>query len=238
MTTIAIVLAGGIGSRFKTLTLKPKPLIKVLNRNQLFWSTKGAFLSYNPDSFIFACRTELVERIKSEVEAYEFLPKFEVLDVGFTTDGPAHTLEMALSLTSQKLEGSKIIAIDNDCFNLIDRKVEFLSFPFVTSTISNNPAHCFIEIADNATILDFHEKSPHGNTVISGNYGFSSPEQFMEALRSVRNSDQKSSELFLSAVMQILAKSEEVTAIQTAKYFSMGTPSEIDQVDNELQSYE
>jgi hypothetical protein len=53
----------------------------------------------------------------------------------------------------------------------------------------------------------------------------------------VRTTDQKSSELFLSAVMQILAKSEVVVAIQTAKYFSMGTPSEIDQVDHELQSY-
>jgi NDP-sugar pyrophosphorylase family protein len=237
MTTVAIVLAGGVGSRFKIGTHEPKPLIRVLGRTQLFWSTKGAHLSYNPDYFIFACRTQLVDKIESEVKAYAFLSEFEVLDVGFSTEGPAHTVEMALKRTRYKLEGAKIIVIDNDCFNLINHKVEFLTFPFVTSTISSNPAHCFLDIADNSAVLAFHEKSPYGNTVISGNYGFSSPGQFMGAIERVRTTDQKSSELFLSAVMQILAKSEVVVAIQTAKYFSMGTPSEIDQVDHELQSY-
>ena len=237
MTTVAIVLAGGVGSRFKIGNNEPKPLIRVLGRTQLFWSTKGAYLSYNPDYFIFACRTQLVDKIESEVKAFAFLPKFEVLDVGFSTEGPAHTVQMALERARYKLEGAKIIVIDNDCFNLINHNIKFLTFPFVTSTISNNPAHCFLEISTNSTILAFHEKSPHGDTVVSGNYGFSSPEQFMGAMERVRNADQKTSELFLSAVMQFLAKSEVVVAIQTAKYFSMGTPSEIEKVDNELQLY-
>ena len=237
MTTVAIVLAGGRGTRFSESQPNPKPLIAVLGQTQLFWATKGAYLSYNPDFFIFASRTDLVNDIRAEIESFDFLFSYEVVDVGIDTYGPAHTVELALERNQRQFDDSKIVIIDNDCFNLVEGQLKDIKFPFVTSTFSKNPAHCFIELSENNSVLALHEKHPKGNTVVSGNYAFTSPRQFLDSLDLVRRDLKNNQELFLSSVMDKLIQVENVQAVHVTEYFSLGTPTEIDNVDSKLGRY-
>lgn len=238
MTLAVIVLAGGIGSRFKpTEGYLPKPLISVQGKSQLFWATKGAVISYEPDFVIFACRSELVEPIEKEVQSFPFLSNSEVVDVGYSTEGPANTLEIALRNTKFELAESRIIAVDNDCFNLVSHEISSHDFPFVTTTTSQNPAHCFLDISKNSLVQNFHEKELFGDVVVSGNYGFLQPSQFRESLLAVRSSGKVQQELYLSTVMQELIEANSVRALPVSRYFSMGTPSEIAKLTEDLSVY-
>ncbi len=238
MTIVALVLAGGSGTRFSSYDTNPKPLIKVLGRTQLFWATKGASLSYAPDSFIFACRSELVDRVRSEVKTFDFLSDFEVLDVGSHTDGPAHTVELALSRTKKDLAASKIVVVDNDCFNLVQNELSEDKFPFVTTTNSQNPAHCFVELSENNIILAFHEKSLRGDIVVSGNYAFASPSQFLDSVHEAREDLKGHQELYMSSIMDKLSQVTDVQALQVSRFFSLGTPSEVSEINHELMGYQ
>ena len=238
MTTVAIVLIGGRGSRFSSTELDPKPLIKVLGHTQLFWAAKGAHLSYYPDNFIFACRTDLLGLVRDEVGTFEFLSDFEVLDVGSDTDGPAHTVELALEKTHLQLLDSNLVIIDNDCFNLIDGGLKDMKYPFVSTTTSNNPAHCFLELSATNSILALYEKQLKGNIVVSGNYGFLSPAQFLEGLHLTRQNLVCRQELFMSSVIDQLIRVADVHAVQVSEYFSLGTPAEILNLDSKLSRFE
>jgi NDP-sugar pyrophosphorylase family protein len=233
-----IVLAGGKGQRFReSLGDIPKPLVKVHARSQLFWACKGAQLSYKPNRFIFATRSGLTERISEELMGFEFLDEFEVVDVGESTLGPAHTLKLALDGTKYSLEDSQIVVVDNDCFNLLRIDLDSTSFPFVTLTASDNPQHCFVELAPNSDVAQFHEKERVGKTAVSGNYGFIDSSQLRNSLIDLLASTNSEREPYLSDLMAQLLKHNPIKAFEVSEYFSLGTPSEIAVLGNEIIDY-
>lgn len=239
MKLTAIVLAGGVGERFRENAKDAlKPLIQVKNRTQLFWATKGAFLSYQPDYFVFAARSGLHQKISEEVKNYEFLIDYEVVDVGETTLGPAHTTQIALEKTRFMPDNSQLVVVDNDCFNLLGTKIELSDFPFVTVTESNNPQHCFVELSHTFMVNSFYEKEVHGRSAVSGNYGFSNALQFQDALASFKSSAEPGRESYMSDLMGILIKGNQIKAIQLKAYFSLGTPREISLIGNEINHYD
>lgn len=239
MTLTVIVLIGGRGQRFQGLLDNvPKPLIKVHDRSQLFWSSKGAYLSYKPDKFIFATRTELVEKVTAEVKSFNFLSEFEVLDIGKSTLGPAHTLKLALDLTSYFLDRSHVVVVDNDCFNLLKIKLKSTDFPFVTLTESTNPQHCFVELTRDSEIVRFFEKKKVGNTAVSGNYGFIDSIWFRDTLSTLLTSADSNREPYLSDLMGKLIKHETIKGFEVNEYFSLGTPSEISNLGGRLIAYD
>lgn len=237
MNTVAIVLAGGRGTRFASYDSNPKPLIKVLGHTQLFWAVKGAYLSYRPDFFIFACRSDLLDGVCSEVKTFNFTFEYEILDVGDVTDGPAHTVEIAIQKSQQDISLSKFVVVDNDCFNLIAVDLAAIEEPFVTTTNSENPAHCFLELSQNGTVVAFHEKSIAGKIATSGNYAFTSSKQFLESLEATRRDLKKGDEIFMSSVMKKLTERIDVQALPVSSYFSLGTPDEISNINPSLIRY-
>ena len=238
MTLMVIVLAGGIGARFQENSKDvPKPLIQVKNRTQIFWATKGAFLSYQPDYFVFAVRSGLFQRISDEVKDYEFLTNYEVVDVGAATLGPAHTAQIALEKTKFTLDHTQLIVIDNDCFNLLASKIESVDFPFVTITESDNPQHCFVNLSKTFTVNSFYEKEMHGRSAVSGNYGFTDARQFRQTLLQLNTPHDSGRESYISDLMEILIESNYIKAIPLKVYFSLGTPHEISLLGNEITDY-
>lgn len=238
MKIALILLCGGKGTRFAKSTTIQKPLIPVFGKSQLFWSTKGAVLSYDPDFVIFASRSEIEKQISAEVNSFSFLPRHEVLDIGISTEGPAHTVELAVAKTMFDLQDTRIIVVDNDCFNFILKHKEDLNFPFVSTTTSSNPAHCYLEVSPIGSVLAFYEKSQVGKIAVSGNYAFQSATQFLDALSRARKYSVENQELYLSSVMVELIQQNEVQVIQASKYFSLGTPEEITNVSTELLNYD
>jgi len=238
MMLTVIVLIGGKGQRFGgLLDDAPKPLIKVLGRSQLFWSCKGAYLSYKPDRFIFATRSGLIEKVTSELKTFEFLNDFEVVDVGESTLGAAHTLKNALDSTMYSLDQSCLVVVDNDCFNLLNIDLNSADFPFVSLTASNNPQHCFVELSSDCNVIRFYEKERVGNTAVSGNYGFFDSAQFRIELSSLLTSVKNDREPYLSDLMEKLLNVETIKGFEVDEYFSLGTPMEISNLDGNLINF-
>ena len=233
-----IVLCGGTGQRFRTDSIDIlKPLVEVYGKSQLFWATKGASLSYRPDNFVFAVRTGLVSRISEEIKSFNFLPEFEVVDVGESTLGPAHTLKLALDKSSFLLEGSQMIIVDNDCFNLLEIVLDLDSFPFVTISDSNNPQHCFVQLMNSSLVTGFFEKDKKSNTAVSGNYGIINSTQFRKTLSTLISASKSDREPYLSDLMGELLEFQPVKAFQVTEYFSLGTPSEISLLGSEIVDF-
>ena len=235
MMFTVIVLIGGSGERFRGfLDDAPKPLIKVKNRSQLFWSSKGAYLSYKPDKFIFATRSGLIEKVTAEIKSFEFLSDFEVVDVGESTLGPAHTLKLALDSMKYPLDQSHVVVADNDCFNLLKIDLKSADFPFVTLTASNNPQHCFVKLTNDSNVVGFYEKERVSTTAVSGNYGFIDSMQFRKTLSTLLVSVKSDREPYLSDLMSMLLNDEPIKGFEVNEYFSLGTPSEISLLGGEL----
>ena len=238
MTRTVLVLCGGIGQRFRLDSEDiQKPLVEVHGRSQLFWASKGASLSYRPDNFVFAVRSGLVNRILEEVESFNFLHRFEVVDVGESTLGPAHTLKLALDKSSFLLEDSQIIIIDNDCFNLMELALDSGSFPFVTSSNSNDPQHCFVQLMNNSLVTGFFEKDKKSNTAVSGNYGVINSNQFRKTLSALISGSKSGREPYLSDLMGALLVFQSIKAFRVTEYFSLGTPLEISLLGNEIAKF-
>jgi NDP-sugar pyrophosphorylase family protein len=238
LTRTVIVLCGGTGQRFQTESKDTlKPLVEVCGKSQLFWAAKGASLSYRPDNFVFAVRSGLVNRILEEVKSFNFLHGFEVVDVGESTLGPAHTLELALDKSSYLLEDSQMIIVDNDCFNLMELALDSESFPFVTISDSNNPQHCFVQLMNNALVTGFFEKDKKSNTAVSGNYGVINSTLFRKTLSTLISASKSGRETYLSDLMGELLEFQSVKAFQVTEYFSLGTPSEIALLGNEIAKF-
>jgi len=238
LTRTVLVLCGGVGQRFR-LDSKDiqKPLVEVHGKSQLFWATKGASLSYRPDNFVFAVRSGLVNRILEEVESFNFLHRFEVVDVGESTLGPAHTLKLALDKSSFLLEDSQIIIVDNDCFNLMKLTLDSESFPFVTIFESNNPQHCFVRLIDNSLVTNFFEKDRKTSTAVSGNYGVINSPELRENLSKLVSASQPGREPYLSDLMGALLVFQSIKAFPVTEYFSLGTPLEISLLGNEIAKF-
>jgi hypothetical protein len=239
MTITVLLLLGGVGNRFQDIYQTPKPMIQVKGESQLYWATKGAWLSYKPENVIFAVRTPLLELVKGELNRLSFLENYEVVDIGYETNGAAETASRALiNSTSLDLDSNLVIA-DNDCFNLNSSFEESSSnnFPFVSVTQSNNPQHCFVEFNSEMCATAFFEKQIHGKFALSGHYGFSSSWEFRIAYGMFLKSGEIEGEFFLSGLMQFLTQIKHVRVFPVEKYFSLGTPVEISNVHEDIVSY-
>ena len=236
MTLTVLVLLGGFGNRFQETYSRPKPFIPVMGKSQLFWAAKGAWLSYRPELTIFAARTQLLDKLRNEVEHFTFLDEFEIVDIGLETQGPAETAFRALKF-SQKIDpNSTLVIVDNDCFNLntdFEVNVEG-NLPFVTITKSVNPQHCFVEFDSGMYASAFHEKKVLGEYVISGNYGFENLRQFESTYNQMIENVDSIDELYISRLMQLLAGNARVRVFPVREYFSLGTPAEIEKITSEI----
>jgi len=236
MTLTVLVLLGGFGNRFQENYSEPKPFIPVMGKSQLFWASKGAWLSYRPDLTIFAARTQLMDKLQNEVKHFSFLNEFEIVDIGLETQGPAETAFRALKF-SQKIDlNSTLVIVDNDCFNLnsdFETKAEG-SLPFVTIVKSVNPQHCFVTFDSAMYASAFHEKKMRGEYAISGNYGFENLRQFESTYNQLIENVGASDELFISRLMQLLVGNVRVRLFPVREYFSLGTPAEIEKITSEI----
>ena len=235
MSPVVILLCGGSGERFKKYdTLMEKPLIKVFGKSQLYWAVKGASLSYRPKKFIFGVRSEILPKVLEEIKGFEI--EFEVIDIGDKTNGAAETAALTLAKSKSLEPKDPVILIDNDCFNLLNLESNKRSdlYPFVSTTKSINSQHCYVEFLEDNKVIKFHEKLIYGEYAISGNYGFLCGDQFFDAYNKAKV---LGNEFYVSDVMNSLLTFESINTVIADRYYSFGTPEEINSVNNSILDF-
>ncbi len=229
-----VVLAGGIGKRFRQFDSgsPEKPLIRVHGATQIVWALLGIAHSYPSSRIYLASRTGLIDTLRTEVG--NVLPGLltEIVDIGETTLGAAHSLKLFVENSKKLNKNLQLISCDNDCLSLISGPK---APNFVSAMESTNPGHCFVSTDRHGLVNSLHEKSVVGSLALSGNYGFESSEMYSQLYKSTVFDSQ---EFFLSKVItHAITNLVEFRVVKCDAYFSLGTPEEIQNVDSSILEF-
>ena len=237
---VVICPVGGVGERFLKYSQVPKPLIKVQGKSQLAWAIAGADRSYDPDLFVISCRSGIFAEIREHInEAPNDFPKtkIEVLDIGTSTRGAAHTI--ALSLENIDVEGiySSFVSIDSDSF--VITTAGWPETNFVSVFRSANSAHSYVEFNSRNMLTKIKEKEKISPWAVGGHYGFANTREYLEGFSKLAEA-WAADELYLSTMVTELSKHRDFEVIFSEKTVPLGTPAEIDFLKSsnfEIQSY-
>lgn len=220
-----IIPLGGKGKRFSEFGYtQPKPLIKVLGKEILFWVIDCLKIDENDKIFI---------PYNEELDYYNFEnyinAKYSNITIKAIKDtrGAAETVYEAIKQFNIKGE---VALLDGDTWyedNIIE-KLKLIDSNAVTyfNSDETNPIYSYI-ITDNLKIIDIREKEKISNKANTGCYFFKSAEKLFKYLEKI---DFKASlkELYISHVIKtMLNDNENFIAIPINKFHILGTPKQI-----------
>ena len=171
-----IVPAAGNGVRFaeKGYT-DPKPIINVLGKPLIKWSTDG-ILSSESNKYYFLLQKDHIVKYEIETELSKWYDNFEIIPVDGTTEGQASTCLLAKELIDQDDE----LAIVN-CDNLFMIDLELAkskldighnSKGIIFYIAGNNPGWSYVSTDKNGLAKEVAEKIVISNKATVGCYYF------------------------------------------------------------------
>lgn len=227
-----VVPAAGRGQRFlEAGYLDPKPLIKVLGKPVIKWSTDGLKGMVNP-KFIFLILKEHIENNKLDERLREMYEKCEVIAVDKLTEGAACTVLLA----KEKLDPEEELIIVN-CDNLfyidlamakkkLDQEDKGIIFYFA----SNSSALSYVEADGNGYAKRIAEKEVISDKATVGCYYFSKAKYFIESAEyMIRNNLRVKGEFYVAPTFNILIEQgAKIRVFPVEFHFNLGTPEWLD----------
>ena len=166
-----IIPLGGKGERFcKEGYSMPKPLIKIMNKEMIFWVLDNLNIS-NEDK-IFICYRNDLDKYNFCSIITEKYPKVICIPINYQTAGAVETISICLKSIFQLYPHKKCVLLDCDTFYTQDILEVIRNCPdnmvFYTKKDHKNPIYSYIEInPENNCILNIQEKikiSSNANT--------------------------------------------------------------------------
>lgn len=220
-----IIPLGGKGKRFSEFGYtQPKPLIKALGKEILFWVIDCLKLSENDKIYI---------PYNEELGYYNFEnhinSRYQNIEIKAIKDtrGAAETIYEAIK--QFKIKG-EVAIIDGDTWyedNIIE-KLKSIDSNAVTYFISEEliPIYSYI-ITDNSKIIQIEEKNKISNKANTGCYFFKSAEKLFEYLQTI-NFSESTKELYISHVIKKMIEADETfIGVPINKFHILGTPKQI-----------
>lgn len=217
-----IIPLGGIGKRFHDNGYtKPKPLIKVLGKEIIFWLLDN--LDINEDDNVFIPYNEFLDAYNFDEIVKDKLPKVNLLSLAPTT-GPADTVKKCLVHFNIK---GRIVLLDGDTWyeeNILQKlreTKENLTVYFESKT--KKPLFSYIKI-ENEIILEIAEKRKISDYANTGCYVFNSATKVLEYIKKAEND----SEVYISYIIELMIKDRIVfKSIKAVDFNVLGTPQQI-----------
>jgi hypothetical protein len=150
----------------------------------------------------------------------------KVLNVGLTTQGAAHTVEIVLNSITEKDGDFDFVVLDNDVALKIDENLKFQnSNAGIVITKSSNPAHSYVLTDDNQFVTRIAEKIVISDQGVVGNYYFGSKGTYLEHYKKLPSTLQ---EKYISNVIHEMLKSDaKIRTEKSTELVSYGTPEDI-----------
>lgn len=219
-----LIPLGGIGKRFGDYGYnKPKPLIKILGKEIIFWLLESLKLEES-DKVYIAYNEMLDYHNFSDIITSKY-PKIETLPIP-STRGASETI--LLSIDNFGIKGDLVI-LDGDTWYEEDilSKVRNCNCNAVTYFISKEPEpiYSYIQIEENH-IVEIKEKNKISNNANSGCYVFSSVEELKKTILEIGFDNE--SELYTSQVIERMINNGIIfNPIMVEKFHVLGTPKQI-----------
>ena len=227
-----IIPLGGIGRRFSDYGYHmPKPLIKILGKEIIFWLLDSLDLS--DEDNVYIPYNEYLEYYNFTEIINSKYPKIKLVPIS-DTRGASETILKGLDHFN--IEG-KVVILDGDTWyreNVIEKikNTDGNSVLYFESK-NPNPIYSYIQIRDNS-IINIKEKTKISNNANSGCYVFQSSEVLKKHILEIGFDRDK--ELYTSQVIsKMLENGEKFTPIRINDFYVLGTPEQIIQFS---KSYE
>jgi len=234
-----IIPLGGRGQRFYDEGYKePKPLIKVLNKEMIFYLLDNLYFIEQDNIFILYF---------IDLENYNFIniikykyPQIIFIPIEYQTSGAVETLYNGLKkiLSNNK----KCVLLDCDTFYTQDiltiiRNTES-NLVLYTKKYSENPIYSYIKLDSNNKILEIKEKQKISSNANTGCYVFNDIEQLVYYCKYILdNNITFNGEPYTSCIIDKMINIYDFFGyeLDEDKVFSLGTPLELQNYIN--QSY-
>lgn len=219
-----LIPLGGIGKRFSDFGYhKPKPLIKVLGKEIIFWVLDS--LNIKEDDEVFIPYNESLEYYNFSDIIKSKYPKIKTSPIT-DTRGASETILKAVELFD--ISGD-LVVIDGDTWYEDDilELVRINKCNMVTyfKSTNPNPIYSYIQ-TDGGRIVNIKEKIKISNNANTGCYVFSSVEQLKKTINEIGFSNEK--ELYTSQVIgKMINDGVEFKSFEVNNFYVLGTPQQI-----------
>jgi len=217
-----IIPLGGIGKRFSDNGyVKPKPLIKVLGKEVIFWLLDS--LDIKKEDSVYIPYNEYLDIYNFKEVVNDLYPNIKLTSLP-PTNGPSETIKLCINHFDIK---GKIVLLDGDTWyeedvlSKIRQNDNNLTTYFKSTTLE--PLFSYIELNDNR-IVDIKEKKKISDNANSGCYVFKSAEEVLKYIDRI----EKKSEKFISDIIKEMLKDEiYFSSVEVKDFHVLGTPQQI-----------
>jgi len=224
---IIVIPLGGIGKRFSELGYKdPKPLVKVLGKEIIFWVLDNLKINVKDKVYIV---------YNKELDNFDFTdhfskyPYLNFLRLDRNTNGPVETIYEITKILEKNDKNEGILIVDGDTFykkdilKKIDKKHHAI---FYHKTKIKDPIFSYIKIK-NKKIIDIVEKKKISSNANTGAYYFNSINKFNYYANLCLKKNKKT---YVSEIFKKLIDNKELVypkILQNNQFACLGTPKQV-----------
>ena len=224
---IIVIPLGGVGKRFSDLGYNdPKPLIKVLGKEIIFWVLDN--LNLKKKDKLYIVYNNQLEKFGFE-EHFAKYPNINFLKLDHNTHGPVETIYKLTNILEKNSKNEGLLIIDGDTFykkNIINQINENYHTIFYHKTKIKEPIFSYVKINRNK-IYEIVEKKKISNNANTGAYYFNNINKFNSYSRSALKNDKK---IYVSDIYNLLLKNKELIIgkeIKEKEFACLGTPKQV-----------
>jgi hypothetical protein len=233
-----IIPLGGKGERFlKEGFIDPKPLIKVLNKEILFYTIDN--LVTNVDDIIFIIYNKDLDDFNNKCFKNiinEKYPHINLIKLDKETKGASETIMIGLDIIIKNgIFHKKTLLVDGDTFykeNIVEKFRNCNNNAvFYTKNYNLNPIFSYIDLDCNSLILDIKEKEKISDNANTGAYAFLDINELLFYAQYVVNNDIKfNNECYISCIISIMINKGLLfngIELNSDSVIILGTPSQV-----------
>ena len=240
-----IIPLGGKGERFQKEGYKlPKPLIKVLEKEILFFTIDN--LNYHLNDKIFIIYNKDLDIYNFKNIMNKKYPNIILIKLDKDTSGATETIYIGLSeIIKNNSYHKKTILIDGDTFYTEDILKKFRNINdntnavFYTKNYDKNPIFSYILMDKNNNIINIQEKNKISDNANTGAYAFYDINILYDYSKYViENNIKFKNECYTSCIIdEMIKKKENFKGIELKDdhVFVLGTPLQVNHFINTYQ---
>ena len=224
---IIIIPLGGIGKRFSDLGYNdPKPLIKVLGKEIIFWVLDN--LNLKKKDKLYIVYNNQLEKFSFE-EHFAKYPYINFLKLDHNTHGPVETIYELTSILEKNSKNEGLLILDGDTFykrNILSDINKSNHTIFYHKTKIKEPIFSYVKVK-NKKIFEIIEKKKISNNANTGAYYFNNIKKFNFYAKFALKNDKK---IFVSKIYDLLLKNKEIVIgkeIKEKDFDCLGTPKQV-----------
>ena len=231
---IIVIPLGGVGKRFSDLGYNdPKPLIKVLGKEIIFWVLDNLNLKIKDKLYIVY--NNHLEKFSFE-DHFAKYPNINFLKLDRSTQGPVETIYKLTNILEKNSNNEGLLILDGDTFykkNIINKINKNYHTIFYHKTKIEEPIFSYVRLKKNI-VHQIIEKKKISNNANTGAYYFNNIKKFnFYAKRELK----KNKKIYVSEIYNKLLKNNEIIIgekITDNDFACLGTPKQV--IDFSIQN--